>query len=126
MTLFAYALLTQRFVSGVREQWLWPPVAPDPLPSGFESLGFDVVNHSMGERIVFECSPLSCNSRAQAWGANAHCLLDTLEDAVRAAERFSMDGVEPIEPGDYYLAQVYRQGSCGAPQNKQLQQTRRG
>jgi len=108
MTLFAYTLLTQRFVNGVREEWAWPAVDPAPLPSGFQSLGFDVVNHSMGERIVFECSPLSCNSRARAWRANAHCLIDTLEDAVRAAERLSMDGIEPVEPGDYYVAEVYR------------------
>jgi hypothetical protein len=109
MTLFAYKLLRQRYVDGVSEEYPWPSVVPTPLPAGFQPLGFDVVNHSMGERIHFECSPLSCNGRAQQWGANTHCLIDTLELAIRAAAQFSTDGLEPVEPGDYYVAQVYRQ-----------------
>ena len=109
MELFAYTLLTQRYVDGMPEEWPWPLIAPAPLSPRFQSLGFDVVNHSMGERIEFECSPLSCNSLAQRWHVNAHCLIEALEDAVRVAKRLSTDGMEAAEPGDYYVAEVYRQ-----------------
>lgn len=64
--------------------------------------GFDVVSFSCGT--TPECSPLSCNLLAAEIPTNAHCLLPTLEAAVRALEdgRFA-----EAEPGPYRVIAVY-------------------
>jgi hypothetical protein len=103
MTVFAYRLSTVRFVKGARESWPWPNVAPIPIPASFRSIGFDAVSKYMDSVLGFECSPLSCNALAPEWPVNRHCLLESLEVAVQAAERFSVD--QP-EPGMYYVAEV--------------------
>ena len=102
--LFAYRLLSVRFREGVEEFWSWPTLATVPLAPDFRSLGFDVASQSMTDTL--ECSPLSCNGAAERWAVNTHCLLDSLEGAIEAARRFSIDGAEPVEPGDYYVAEV--------------------
>lgn len=103
MTVFAYRVSTLRFVNGVRQTWAWPDISPIPIPANFRSLGFDAVSQYMDSVLGFECSPLSCNSLAREWPVNIHCLLDSLDQAVEAAERFSL---EQPEPGMYYVAEV--------------------
>jgi hypothetical protein len=103
MTVFAYRISTVRFVKGARDTWAWPNISPIPVSASFRSLGFDAVSKYMDSVLGFECSPLSCNALARDWPVNQHCLLDSLERAVEAAERFS---VEQREPGMYYVAEV--------------------
>ena len=104
MKLFAYKLSSVRYDEGRPEEWPWPSVSPEPLPDSFRSFGFDVVSKTGDDVLGFECSPLSCNGLASEWHANAHCLLDTLEQALEAARQFSVSGAEP---GEYYIAEVF-------------------
>jgi hypothetical protein len=105
MRMFAYRVSTVRFVDGRPEAWPWPDDAwPVPLPDDYISLGFDAVHKYMDSILGFECSPLSCNSMANEWPVNQHCLLDDFDTAVKAAEQFSID--QP-EPGMYYVAEVF-------------------
>jgi len=85
-------------------------VTPTPLPNGFRSLGFAVVNDDSEIAFHLGCSPLSCNGAAERWPLNTHCLLDDLETAIAAARRFA-DGAEPVEPGPYLVAEVLREES---------------
>jgi hypothetical protein len=103
MIVFAYRVSTVRYVNGAQETWPWPNIAPIPIPASFRSLGFDAVSKYMDSILGFECSPLSCNSLARDWPVNPHCLLDSVDKARDAAERFS---VEQPEPGMYYVAEV--------------------
>jgi len=101
--LYAYSFLDERFVDGLVEQWKPPELAGSGPESDFEPLGFDVVSKAVTD--FFECSPLSCNGGAKTFRANAHCLFETLDDAVAAAGTFSKGG---WEPGPFYVAQVLR------------------
>jgi hypothetical protein len=102
-TMFAYRFSTVRFAKGEPEEWPWPTIAPSAPPETFQRLGFDAVSKYRDDILDFECSPLSCNGLAAEWSANSHCLFDTLEQAVEAARRFS---IEQPEPGKYYVAEV--------------------
>jgi hypothetical protein len=64
--------------------------------------GFDVVSFSTGASP--ECSPLSCNARAEELPTNEHCLFRTFEDAKRAIESDRFDG---CEPGPYRIVAIY-------------------
>ncbi len=97
-------------MDGHVEQWKPPASAGSGPGNDFEPLGFDVVNRSMND--FFECSPLSCNAGARTFKANAHCLFETLDDAVVAAGTFSKGG---WEPGPYYVAQVLRRSARPSP-----------
>ena len=119
--MFAYRLLCTRFVAGNEEPWAWPLVAPVALAPTFRSIGFDAVSKSMDTMLSFECSPLSCNNLAQDWRANQHCLLNTVEEALHAAQRFS---IEQPEPGAYYVAEVLE--AVQGPSNNEMQRTRPG
>lgn len=79
------------------------PPAPEQLPSGFVSLGFDAVSNTGSAS--FECSPITCNYMAERLPVNRHGLLDTVVQAVGAASQFS---VEEPEPGVYYVVEVLR------------------
>jgi hypothetical protein len=108
---FAYRIFPVFFRHGSRHDLVLPAdVHPDPIPDTFQSLGFDAVNKQPDVGFLFGCSPLSCNVMAAECAANAHCLFNSLEDAVSWAVRFS---VEQPEPGDYYVIEVLEQG--GAP-----------
>ena len=98
---FAYRVGTLRFDEGRPEVWEWPEIDPEERP-GYRSLGFDVVGTTDLGMIGFH-SPLSCNGMAAEYPVNAHCLLDDLETAVKAAEQFS---IEQPEPGRYYVVEV--------------------
>lgn len=101
--IFAYRILEARFTGGKRHEWSPGPIDADPLPAGYETIGFDAVSRSAGP--MFECSPLSCNHMAREIPVNPYCLADTLEAAIAMAERFS---TEQPEPGDYFVVEVLR------------------
>jgi hypothetical protein len=102
--IYAYRLLPVRFSNGSTESFTTAAFPVEPLPSNFVSLGFDVVSKSVSA--FFECSPLSCNGMAAEVPVNQYCLIDTLEEAIAAAVRFSKE--EP-EPGPYYVVEVLRE-----------------
>jgi hypothetical protein len=111
--LFAYRLCPERFRNGIAAQVVVPAdVRPDPIPEGFQSLGFDAVSKSMESMLGFECSPLSCNSMASDIRANTHCLFASLEEAIAGATQFS---IEQPEPGDYYVVEVLAQRAAFSP-----------
>ncbi len=64
--------------------------------------GFDVTSFSV--HTSPECSPLSCNSCAEALPTNSHCLFHTFEDATHAIESGAFVG---SEPGPYRVIAVY-------------------
>ncbi len=53
---------------------------------------------------------LSCNSMAAEVSSNEFCLFDSLEAAIAAATRFS---IEQPEPGDYYVVEVLEERRGG-------------
>jgi hypothetical protein len=87
----------------------WSPFEPVPSfttdverPVTASLEGFDVVSFSLGTSPG--CSPLSCNSLATSIATNAHCLLPTFDDAVRALETGQFT---TCEPGPYRIIAVY-------------------
>jgi len=77
-------------------------------------LGFDVINvhpapttleASSVNFLSFGCSPLSCNMLGQEVPVNEFCLIEDLNTAIRAAERFARE--EP-EPGPYIIVEIAR------------------
>lgn len=77
---------------------------PEQDLSGFDRLGFDVVQYS--DAINWGCSPLSCNYMYQHHSVNRYCLIDTVEGAAEAARSFAQE--EP-EPGPYIVIEVFRE-----------------
>jgi hypothetical protein len=106
---YAYEFLDERFAGGLTEPWTVPPLTCKPADGAFEPLGFDVVSKSHAD--FFEHSPLSCNHAAKTFKANAHCLFDTLDEAVAAAKVFSNGN---WEPGPYYVVRVLRRPRTAA------------
>lgn len=114
---FAFALVPMLFgTSGARSYSVRDVLGAsvDTLPSGpraeYRALGFDVVScrpAGDGSSAGFDCSPLSCNSLSLAYAVNAWCLLDSWDEAFRAATDFGRD--EP-EPGPYVIMRVFRAG----------------
>ncbi|MEC5398457.1 hypothetical protein [Uliginosibacterium sp. H1] len=64
--------------------------------------GFDVTGFM--QHTTPECSPLSCNSLAESIPTNAHCLLSTFDEAVKALESGAFRNAEP---GPYRIIAVY-------------------
>ena len=102
--IYAYRLVPLVFRDGTEEPFELPKIDPEPIPSTFESLGFDVVSRSLGTN--FECSPLSCCDKAHEMAANQFCLLPTLGRAIEVAIQFS---IEQPEPGPYLVLEVLRE-----------------
>lgn len=85
------------------------------LESGFEFLGYDVVERSIevepGKTIHseafggFGCSPLSCNGKGLEFRVNRYCLIDAWKDAFACARAIA---IEQPEPGCYCLFGVYQ------------------
>jgi hypothetical protein len=105
-TVFAYRLLPVEFAGGQTKRLAIGDLRVESLPSGFSSLGFDVVNKTGSA--FFECSPLSCNGMANEVPVNRYCLVERFVAAVAQADRFSRD--EP-EPGPYFVLEVLRASS---------------
>jgi hypothetical protein len=72
------------------------------LPASKTLLGFDVTSFSA--HTSPECSPLSCNSRAEHLATNSHCLFRTFEEAKDAIESGAF---QDSEPGPYRIIAVY-------------------
>ena len=81
-------------------------VEPDEIPpenDDFEVIGFDVIEMaycSIGH------SPLTCNGQAGLYESmlNKYCLVQKEADAIKLAEKFS---IEKPEPGNYTVVEVW-------------------
>lgn len=104
----AYETLPVRFVGGRGVPFETEVPAARALDGGFVPLGYDVVSRS-GD--FFSCSPLSCNRWASKVGANAFCLIDERDEALRLAAIAESSG---CEPGDYYVLRVWRERDARA------------
>jgi hypothetical protein len=87
----------------------WRPFLPNPsfetkvqLPASKVLEGFDVVTFSANNSP--ECSPLSCNSKAEEIHTNSHCLLESFDDAKQALEEGRFNH---CERGPYRIFAVY-------------------
>ena len=103
--LFGYRLLPRVFVRGEAKPYdISASSIETPSPS-LLPIGYDAVSKSSSN--FFECSPLSCNHMAgEIAGVNLYCLMDTLDEALSLATRFS---IEEPEPGPYYVLEVLRE-----------------
>lgn len=106
MRLFYYELYEKQFDEARRA---WQPFGPEAAfrtevepPASRRLEGFDVVTFSC--QTSPECSPLSCNGLAQSIAVNEHCLLPSLEEAVRLVESGAFDR---SEPGPFRILAVY-------------------
>lgn len=123
--LFAYRMFPLEFhKTGARaidvwEQWgRIPPPHPPPGPElgDYVRIGYDLAGGPKMDlpegRVsmlgVGCCSPLSCNGLAAEYEVNRYCLIDDLQEAIRAGEHFGR--TEP-EPGPFYLYEVLRKRS---------------
>ena len=104
--IYAYLLFPVVFKDGQQQPFEIPPLQIQPLPESFERLGYDAVSRRSGTN--FECSPLSCNHRAEHTAVNRYCLVDDVETAFRLAAEFEAGGGEP---GPYHVVEVWRQRS---------------
>ena len=103
-TFFYYEVLEQQFDQNAGR---WLPFEPAPLamnpvvPSARQLAGYDVVTFYAGAGP--ECSPLSCNGLAHRLATNAHCLLESLDEARKLLEQgaFRHSG-----PGPYRIFSV--------------------
>jgi hypothetical protein len=102
--LFYYEAYEMEFTGNDWQQFFSEPSIPtDVLPPVEKTLeGFDVVTFSA--RNSPECSPLSCNGLAQTIPTNAHCLIDTFEQAKAALDKGQFNN---SEPGPYRIFAVY-------------------
>lgn len=107
--MYAYRIVPVEIAEGKDEVFNLPAISPEPLPSDFQSFGFDIVCRSCGSN--FECSPLSCNHMAEEVPTNRFCLLDDLATALGVARGFDEAG---CEPGPYFVVEVFRQKRAAA------------
>jgi len=104
--LFYYEIYEQQFDEKTKH---WSSVTPPEAsfvtmverPENARLEGFDVTTWFPGSA---GCSPLSCNYLARKFPVNAHCLLDSFEQAKEALEagRFNNS-----EPGPFRIFSVY-------------------
>lgn len=73
------------------------------LPLNKELLGYDIVSFSTGNQA--ECSFLSCNHMAEEIEVNAHCLLDSFQQAKQLLEKSTF---KDCEPGPSRIIAVYK------------------
>ena len=101
--LFAYRVVTSRPLDDLFPTDL-PALPQEPELLPYDRIGYDIVerNSAMG-MLGFGCSPLSCNGMAEDIPVNEFCLLDNLESALAAAQRFD---IEQPEPGPYLVIEV--------------------
>ena len=105
--IFYYEVYERQFDD---ETKVWEPFEPEKSfktaiepPQLKELMGFDVVTFSA--RTSPECSPLSCNHLAETISVNQHCLLQTLEQAIRLVE---VGAFNNSEPGPFRVFAVYK------------------
>ncbi len=102
--LFYYEVYEQEF-----DGKTWINFQPEPSfptsvvrPEAKQLEGFDVV--TFYSKTSPECSPLSCNSLAKEIPTNAHCLLNSFEDAFA---NLNAGAFANSEPGPYRIFAVY-------------------
>jgi len=86
-----------------RKVWRPIPAVPDRFgipvnvvqPTKKRLEGYDVITVWVENSLTPEHSPLSCNSLAEEIPTNAHCLLDSFEQAESSINRGEFDGCEP-------------------------------
>jgi hypothetical protein len=98
----------------------YPIPLPEPDLSGYQRLGYDVVEFRPYVLLDFEDrlqersgtlwpgnghSPLSCNGLAGHYPVNEFCLLEDVDAAFQAGRNF---GREQPEPGSYIIVEVLR------------------
>ncbi|MEL6790759.1 MAG: hypothetical protein AAFO78_09325 [Pseudomonadota bacterium] len=71
-------------------------------PNSATLQGVDVVSYSVGTNP--ECSPLSCNSLADEFPVNSHCLFSTFSEAKEMLESGRFDN---CEPGPFRIFSIY-------------------
>jgi hypothetical protein len=105
LAFFYYEAYEQEF-NEYSKQWLNFQPAEFPTnvvpPTKREFHGYDVVTFS--EATNPECSPLSCNHLASEIKTNAHCLLESFEEAKESLESGKFD---QSEPGPFRIFAVY-------------------
>lgn len=101
--LYAYQMFPVQFDDGQQKPFEIPPLCVAPLSAAFEFFGLDVVSRSCGS--AFECSPLSCNLRAEDVPVTRHCLIADHGLAIRLAEDCEAGGGEP---GPHFAVEVWR------------------
>lgn len=87
----------------------WVKFDPEPsfatnivAPAAITLEGFDITTFTA--HTAPECSPLSCNSRANVLRTNEHCLFHSFDEAKQAIES---DEFHDCEPGPYRIIAVY-------------------
>ena len=107
LELFYYEAFEEEFDD---EQRKWTPYEPEAsfstavfVPDCKTLEGFDVTCFTW--QTSPECSPLSCNSRAEVLPTNSHCLFRTFAEAKHAIERGAFN--HGSEPGPYRIIAVY-------------------
>ena len=105
-TLFYYEAYPCEFDE---DQMKWKSFSPEPAfktevqsPAQENHVGFDIVCFHLGN--AAECSPLSCNGLADTVNVNAHCLLESLEEAKALLEQGKFNN---SEPGPFRIFAVY-------------------
>ena len=100
---YAYRVFPCCFVDGQQEDYAVPSLNCEPLPAGYERLGYDAVNRTCCPH--FECGPLLCNGMAEEIAVNRFCLIDEPQRALEVARYFSQ---RKPEPGTYFAVEVWR------------------
>lgn len=103
---YAYKMFPCCFVDGQQEAYDLSGLKCEPLPAGYERLGYDAVNREGVAHL--ECSPLFCNGRAADIPVNCFCLIDEPERALALAQTFSGSHGNGCEHGNYFVLEVWR------------------
>jgi hypothetical protein len=104
--LFYYEIYEKEFL---KDKKAWTSFEPEPtfktdvlVPENKHLEGYDIVSFSAGTSP--ECSPLSCNSLADAIATNSHCLLESFD----LAKNLLLQGkFSNAEPGPYRIFAVH-------------------
>lgn len=102
--LFAYKLAPLRFSDGKETPFEFEPCESALDEAAFERLGYDAVQCQ--DTCTLGCSPLSCNGQTEDVLLNRYFLVDTVEQGMELAKRFSISNPEP---GPYGVVEVWRQ-----------------
>jgi len=106
---FAYRALDRRFDAQGEHPVAFPKVSPAPLTAEWAMIGYDAVEctQRLETGAQIECSPLSCNRISKEVAVNRFCLIDEFDRALALARWFG-SGDAKVEPGPYYLFEVWR------------------
>ncbi len=107
--ILAYRVLRRRFDENDETPIDLSAPTVTSMPESYRRIGFDVIEslQKLECGASIGCSPLSCNGKAGETPVNRYCLIDDFETALETARRFA-SGRDRVEPGPYYLFEVYR------------------